>query len=226
MTGIITVPLHIGDFLSGTLHMDTLEKGAYVMLMLAHYQAGHSGMPNDDVKLSRIAGVSMSVWKRIKPLLMEKFEVSGEFLVSEKCQKVLSGVEEKSSAQRAKALKRHNRGHATAKPQQCQPKPKPNISSSKEDNIRPTDVSESVWGDYLKTRKAKKAGPPTETAINGIRREAEGVGWTLEQALRKCVERSWVGFEARWVTEEKNGKTANRHNAMLEGFGSAIARDA
>lgn len=75
--------------------------------------------------------------------------------------------------------------------------------SSKED-IRPADVSESVWNDWLKARKAKRSGYPTKTTIEGIRREAEGIGWSMEQALRKCAERTWISFEAKWITGENN----------------------
>jgi len=108
MSGLITVPLHIGDFLSGTLHMDTLEKGAYLMLLLSHYQIGETGLPNDDKKLARIAGLTIKVWARIRPVLEEKFTVTNGFWVNEKVIDTLRKVEQKSSAQRDKALKRHN----------------------------------------------------------------------------------------------------------------------
>jgi len=140
MSGIITVPFHIGDFLSGTLHMDTLEKGAYVMLMMAHYQAGEVGLPNDDKKLARIAGVTPKVWSRIKDTMAEKFDTSGDFWVHKKCVEVLRNVHEKSSAQRAKALKKHNSDHATAEPRQSQPKPKSNIVVVDDTRARPEHV--------------------------------------------------------------------------------------
>lgn len=62
----------------------------------------------------------------------------------------------------------------------------------------PDGVSIKVWADFLKIRKAQKA-PVTETAIEGIRREAGKAGFALEDALRTCVERGWRGFKADWV---------------------------
>lgn len=62
-SGIITVPFHIGDFLSGTMHMDTLEKGAYLMLILAHYQSGEDGLQDDDKKTFK------NLWRDIKSLV-------------------------------------------------------------------------------------------------------------------------------------------------------------
>lgn len=63
---------------------------------------------------------------------------------------------------------------------------------------QPIDVSETTWADFQKLRKEKKA-PITETAMNGIRREAEKAGWTLEQALVEVCQRNWQGFKAEWV---------------------------
>jgi hypothetical protein len=72
-------------------------------------------------------------------------------------------------------------------------------SSSSSSNInRPDSVPEQVWNDFLKIRKAKKS-PLTQTALNGIQREADEAGWTLEQALTECVSRGWQGFKAEWV---------------------------
>ncbi len=90
---------------------------------------------------------------------------------------------------------------------------------------QPDGVSDTVWRDFCLLRSKKRAAI-TETAILAIQREAEGIGWTLDEALAECSARGWQGFKAKWVAEEKNGKAGNRHNAMLEGFGSAIARDA
>lgn len=45
------------------------------------------------------------------------------------------------------------------------------------------DVSPQVLADYLKVRKAKRAGSLTVTAIAGLRREAEKAGVSCEQAV-------------------------------------------
>lgn len=62
----------------------------------------------------------------------------------------------------------------------------------------PVGVSDSVWQDFLKVRKAKKA-PVTAAALKGIEREAKAAGWTLENALSECCMRGWIGFKAEWV---------------------------
>lgn len=83
----------------------------------------------------------------------------------------------------------------------------------------PDDVSQSIWEDHLKNRKAKRQ-PITDTALEGMRREAEKAGFTLEQALTEACQRGWASFKAEWVTKETklNGKSklATEADALLE----------
>lgn len=66
----------------------------------------------------------------------------------------------------------------------------------------PDGVSPSIWQDFLKLRKAKKA-PMTDASLQGIEREAKSAGWTLEAALQECCLRGWQGFKAEWVAQAK-----------------------
>lgn len=61
------------------------------------------------------------------------------------------------------------------------------------------DVDPQVVADFRKLRATKKAAI-TQTAVDGIRREAAKAGLTLEAALAMCCERGWTGFKADWVT--------------------------
>lgn len=83
----------------------------------------------------------------------------------------------------------------------------------------PDGVSDSVWQDFQKLRKAKKA-PITETAIAGIKREAQKAGYSLQQALQTCCERGWIGFKAEWVTGKpvEDAKTRNLEAKRMLGF--------
>lgn len=67
---------------------------------------------------------------------------------------------------------------------------------------KPADVSDRTWSDWLDHRK-RKGGTCTQTALDGIRAEAERAGWTLEAALSKAMQRNWQGFEAAWVAGQK-----------------------
>ena len=64
--------------------------------------------------------------------------------------------------------------------------------------VKPDDVSNELWADFLNHRKQKKA-PVTDRVISLIRNEAKNAGWTLEEALNEVILRNWIGFKAEWV---------------------------
>ena len=61
----------------------------------------------------------------------------------------------------------------------------------------PDGVRPKVWDDFTKHRA--KRGGLSETALDGIEREAVKAGWTLDAALAEVVTRNWQGFKADWV---------------------------
>ncbi len=80
-------------------------------------------------------------------------------------------------------------------------------------------IDEKIAHDFMTLRKAKKA-PITETAIAGIKREAQKAGYSLQQALQTCCERGWIGFKAEWVTGKpaEDAKTRNLEAKRILGF--------
>lgn len=74
-------------------------------------------------------------------------------------------------------------------------------------------VNPELLNDWLKVRKAKRAGPLTETVISGLVRECATAGLTVADAVRLCCERGWQGFRAEFV-----------QNAQRPGPGHQTAR--
>ena len=70
--------------------------------------------------------------------------------------------------------------------------------------VKPEDVTEQVWDDFLLTRKEKKA-PLTQTALDLIKSEAEKAGISLNDALSMACSRGWQSFKAEWVQGVRNG---------------------
>jgi len=62
----------------------------------------------------------------------------------------------------------------------------------------PDGVSQSVWQEFIAHRKVKKA-QVTQLVIDGIKKEADKAGFTLEDAIKEIVVRNWQGFKAEWV---------------------------
>jgi uncharacterized protein YdaU (DUF1376 family) len=81
----------------------------------------------------------------------------------------------------------------------------------------PDGVSEIVWQDFVKHRKAKKA-QVTQTVIDGIQREARKAGWTLESALSEIVLRNWQSFKADWVADKNLSATGQMNQRVASGL--------
>jgi hypothetical protein len=64
--------------------------------------------------------------------------------------------------------------------------------------VIPEGLDPKVWQDFIAIRKAKRS-PLTETALEGIRREALKAGVSLEAGLRTCCERGWQSLKAEWI---------------------------
>ena len=76
---------------------------------------------------------------------------------------------------------------------------------------RPDGVTDQTWSDWLQLRKSLKAAV-TQTAVDGIAREAERAGITLEAALQTCCSNGWRGFRADWVQPRQHaGQPALGH---------------
>ena len=67
----------------------------------------------------------------------------------------------------------------------------------------PEGVSQQVWDSFVKQRKTKKA-QVTDLVINGIKKEADKAGWTMDMALNEIIVRNWVSFKAEWVAKPEN----------------------
>jgi hypothetical protein len=83
----------------------------------------------------------------------------------------------------------------------------------------PDGVTIQTWQDFQKLRKTQKA-PLTQSAVDGIQREATKAGWSLDDAMRECCARGWRGFKAAWVsnkqgaTSEPAWRTEQRNRTM------------
>jgi uncharacterized protein YdaU (DUF1376 family) len=59
--------LHIGDYLKDTTHLDATLHGAYLLLIMHYWVKG--SLPDDDVRLARIARMSLTQWRKARPIL-------------------------------------------------------------------------------------------------------------------------------------------------------------
>ncbi|WP_375337216.1 YdaU family protein [Rhizobium bangladeshense] len=115
--------LYVSDFIGDTLSLSTEQIGAYMLLLMAMWNAG-GRLPADEAKLARVARMSVKKWKAIADDLMAFFEVDGEFVRHNRLTKELLKSESKSQSRsaagaeggRAKALKDKDARIANAMP--------------------------------------------------------------------------------------------------------------
>lgn len=225
LAGIQFFSFRIQDFLGGTSHMDTLEKGAYLMLLLCHYQNGENGLPDDDVRLARMAGLSLKVWSRIRPILAEKFTIKNSTWEHSNVIDTLREVHLVSSKQRTKALKRHNTTHAVAVPQQCQHKHKQKqVVLDKESKTRRDDftlpdwIDENDWLDFVEMRGKFKGGF-TDRAKKGIIKKLEQLtneGHDPKVILENSIINSWKDV---YPPKGTKNELANEARELLDQLG-------
>lgn len=65
------MPLYVGDYLRDTMHLSTVEHGAYCLLLFYYWNTG--SLPDDDRHLARIARMSLRQWRRHRPVLQTFF---------------------------------------------------------------------------------------------------------------------------------------------------------
>lgn len=71
------------------------------------------------------------------------------------------------------------------------------------DALQAEGIEEEVAAAWMQVRKDKRAGALTAIAWKGLQREAAKAGWTVHDAVRKCVERSWITFSEHYVSGER-----------------------
>ena len=105
------MPMFWGDLLANTMHLSTLEVGAYVLL-IAHAWEHQANVAVMD--LQRVAKVSNFQWHQIRPRLSQFFDTSTvpNFWHHERVHTELCRVAEISNKRKEAALQKHSKSSA------------------------------------------------------------------------------------------------------------------
>lgn len=88
--------------------------------------------------------------------------------------------------------------------------------------VRPDEVSEQVWADWLSLRKAKKA-PVTPTVLRNALSEATKAGLPLERFLEIWCLRGSQGLQADWLKPNERAGPQTRPSASANFRGKTYA---
>lgn len=113
--------LYPSDFVGDTLQLSPEQIGVYLLMLMAMWNADGE-LPNDDVKLARVARLSLKKWRSVAPDIMPFFTVDGDKVTHRRLTKELQKSERQSQSRsaagvkgfQAKSLKYNNAGQANA----------------------------------------------------------------------------------------------------------------
>lgn len=92
--------LYVSDFVGDTLQLSTEQIGAYMLILMAMWNAGGS-LPDDDAKLARVARLSLKKWRAISADLLTFFEREAGEIGHKRLTKELHKAQVKSEARAA-----------------------------------------------------------------------------------------------------------------------------
>lgn len=95
MSALPYMPLFVADYLADTAHLTATEHGAYLLLIMNYWQRGKP-LPDDDLRLSRIARIEPADWPDMRAALEEFFEVVDGEWIHGRIEAELSHVRQKS----------------------------------------------------------------------------------------------------------------------------------
>lgn len=211
--------LYVADYLGDTRHLTTEQHGAYLLLLMTMWRS--DGVLSDDpAKLARIAGLTVSRWKKISDDVLAFFTPCEGGLTQRRLAAELTIADEKSekNAQsgrmggRAKSLKdkKAQIANASLSPWPLEPEPEP---TQKEDKLLSVTRTggldfEGWWSDYpdaVAKPKARQAYVAAVAKIGGANPDA-----VLRDGLMRSIGSArWQDpthtkpNPTRWLEEER-----------------------
>lgn len=221
---------NIGDYSKKAGRLTMLQHGAYTLLIDSCYD--RERFPTLEEAIEWTWASNDAEIDAVKFVLTRFFKLDkdGQYVQDRILEELLNyhknADTNKRIADEREAKRRENRTNRVQSVNEAPPNQEPltinqepiTNNQSKRATIvaTPEGVSQSVWDDFVKHRKAKKA-QVTQTVIEGIRKEAQKAGWSLDEALSEIIVRNWQSFKAEWVVE-KMSKSAQTNTSVMQGL--------
>jgi uncharacterized protein YdaU (DUF1376 family) len=202
---------HIGDYKSHTHHLSHIEDLAFRRLLDYYYL--HE-VPIKQRNIARQIGMR-DYEQEVLSILDEFFESTEKGYINPRADKEIAKYRKFAEDGKKGASIRWSKGGDS--PPNGEANSPPNATPIATNNhkpitnnhnkttvvVAPKGVSDEVWKSFTEQRKKARA-IITDLVIDQIRKEADKINWTLEQAMIECVSRGWRGFKADWVKQPIN----------------------
>ena len=231
---------HIGDFIKATARLTDSQSMAYLRLIWKYYD-DERPLPDEIDVLAFQVGASES---DVSLILRSYFKLEDDGWHQSRCDTEIAEYHQKreqaANAGKASARARMNKGltdveqplnglSTNHKPLTNNQEP---LTSNQIKTTRATrfdavqhlvslGVFEQVAKDYCQQRKKK----PTMTAIDGIYKQAQKAGISLNKALEICCARGWEGFKAEWIKDKANNQQLTPYQQSVRSAGLSIFGD-
>jgi uncharacterized protein YdaU (DUF1376 family) len=190
-----------------TLHLTPEEDLAYRRLLDMYYDS-ESPIPNNIPLVSRRLRLDSKV---VESVLNEFFELTEDGYRNYRADGEIADYHKYLAKQQANGKlggrPKKSQRKPIDNPPITQDEPKKSLNNNQQTTTNkqyintPDGVSDFVFQDYLKIRKAQKK-PFTETALKLMQSESKKAGISLQEAMEVCCARGWVGFKAEWHKKE------------------------
>jgi len=212
---------NIGDYAKKAGRLTMLQHGSYTLLIDSCYD--RETFPTLEQALEWTWASTEAEIEAVKFVLSRFFTLDkdGRY-VQERILQELLDYQEKADTNKRIAIERETkRKEKSTNREQFVDEPPPNhkpitnnhkpIKDKATVVATPDGVSSSVWDDFVKHRKTKKA-QVTQLVIDGIQKEADKAGFSLEDALKETVLRNWQSFKAEWFQPKIEHISAKQTN--------------
>lgn len=224
---------NIGDYRRDTSHLSLLEHGIYRQL-LDWYYLDEKPIPKEtQVVFRRLSAKTQNEQNAIEIILKEFFLETDAGWSHRRCDVEIKGYQAKANANRengklggrprktqvvkdgiANGNQGESQNNLNQEPLTNNHKPLNTKTHTQLALLLDKNIPESLARDWLQIRKSKKA-TLTETSLIATIREANKVGYSLEQAITVCCENSWAGFKAEYIQNKSSGFRSQSTNQDL-----------
>lgn len=232
------LPLFTDAYIADTMHLDCMESGAYLHLLIAAWRSPDCNLPDDDKMLARMAKCSPRQWVKVRGAVMafwtlSEHKWSQKRLLNERVY-VTAKRDQQSQAGKASALKRLQSSSTDVVPPLATDGQQPILTpiptpiegkKKKEVYTAPVDAGDfdSFWVLYPRKLEKKAARKAYQTALKTASPEDLLTGLTAycEEIIRNRTETRFIKHCTTWLNQ---GCHEDDHTEIIHPGGSNQGR--